>query len=190
MKTKTLIITFSLRKDSESLKVARHLQEISQNAEILNLFENPLPLWDESVWENSEKWSKLLAEPMEKLSKADSYIFVVPEYNGSPSPSYFNFMLFLGGESHHKPALITTISSGRGGSYPVLGVRSFGYKNTKINFIPEHLIIQKVENNEYKMSDFMKEKIAFTLQILDIYATNFKQIRKEVQFDERFEYGM
>ena len=180
-KSKTLIISFSLQQDSQSLKVASYLQKVwGKSAEILDLFQNPLPLWEEEVWENTEKWQKLLIPIKEKLQNAESFVFVVPEYNGAPSPSYYNFMLFLGLESSHKPVLITTVSSGRGGSYPVLGIRAFGYKNIKINFIPEHLIIQNVENEEYKNREFMQEKIAFTLNILDIYATNFVSIRKEI----------
>ena len=189
--TKTLIITFSLRQNSQSLEVAKHLQKMwGENAGIIDLFEHPLPLWDESIWEDNEKWQDLLDPIKAKLSEADSYIFVVPEYNGAPSPSYLNFMLFLEEESYHKPVLITTVSSGRGGAYPVIAMRSFGYKNTKINYIPEHLIIRNVENKEYQSNEFMQEKIAFTLNILDIYATNFIPIRQAIQFNEKFEYGM
>ena len=45
----------------------------------------------------------------------------------------------------HKPALITTVSGSRGGAYPVVELRSSAYKNSRLCFVPEHLIVRQAE---------------------------------------------
>jgi azobenzene reductase len=156
-----------------------------------------LPLWNEDVWNNTQNWQDLLNPLKEKLKESDSYIFVVPEYSGSPSPSYSNFMLFLGQESNHKPVLIVTVSDTRGGAYPIIGVRAFGYKNTRINFIPEHIIVRnskEVLNLEQIIistdDQYLRDRIAFALDILEIYSQNFINIRKSIAPNPKFGNGM
>ena len=176
----TLIISFSLRQNSNSLKVAEHLKT-KTGGKILDLQEINLSMWGIKT----DVWNQI--KP--RLEQADSYIFVIPEYCGSPSPSYFNFCMFLGSEVAHKPVLLVSVSSGRGGSYPIIGARAFGYKNSKINYIPEHLIFRNVEEEDYK-TGFMDQKTDYILGIFAIYETNFVQIRKQIVLNPSFANGM
>ena len=197
MQTKTLIISFSLRQNSESSRVGKYIQNIwGENAEFLNLVDYKIPFWNEDFWNKTPEWNLLLEAIYFKLQSADSYIFICPEYNGTPSPSYFNFMLFLSQESFHKPVMLVGVSSGRGGAYPISAMKSFGNKNTKILIIPEYIIVRDAENvllnkPEFSKSDnFLIEKIQYSLEVLEIYAKNCRNIRNEIQPNPKFKNGM
>jgi azobenzene reductase len=194
-----LIINFSLRPNQKasSYKVAHYLeQKWGSVAEQLNYIDLDLPLWDEGVWEHSEKWEKVLVPLKAKLAAASGYIFVVPEYCGNASPALANFNLFLGIESNHKPILIVTVSSSRGGAYPITEVRSFAYKNSKVNYIPEHIIVrdsEKVLNADVPENEgdvYIRDRIEYTLQIFDIYCTHFVGIRKDIEPNPLYGNGM
>ena len=40
----------------------------------------------------------------------------------------------------HKPGLIVTVSAGLGGSYPVTELRISSHKNTRLCYIPDHVL--------------------------------------------------
>ena len=97
-----------------------------------------------------------------------------------------NFFLMWGkGELAHKPALIITLSSGDGGSYPVAELRMSSYKNNRICFLPEHLIIRNVEsifninpvNNNSSAQLYFENRLDYCLKQLITYGEAFKQIR-------------
>ena len=44
----------------------------------------------------------------------------------------------------HEPGLIVTVSAGAGGSYPVTELRISSYKNTRLCYIPDHVIVRNV----------------------------------------------
>ena len=79
------------------------------------------------------------------LNNSDGIILASPEWAGSSTPILMNAIQLAGSSLAYKPGLIVTTSASRGGTYPVAEIRSFGYKNSKINFIPDHLIVRKVE---------------------------------------------
>jgi azobenzene reductase len=194
-----LIINFSLRQNNkaDSHKVSHYLeQKWGSGAELINYVDLELPLWDEGVWEHNEKWESLLSPLKAKLASANGYIFVVPEYAGTASPSLANFNLFLGAESNHKPVLIVTVSSSRGGAYPVSSIRSFAYKNSKVNYIPEHIIVrdsQNVLNAEAAIETgdiYIRDRIDYTLNIFDIYCTQFIAIREQIEPNPLYLNGM
>jgi azobenzene reductase len=194
-----VIINFSLRQNNkaDSHKVAHYLeQKWGSDAELINYVDLELPLWDEGVWEHSDEWEKLLTPLKARLSNASGYIFVVPEYAGSASPALANFNLFLGVESNHKPVLIVTVSSGRGGAYPVGSIRSFAYKNSKVNYIPEHIIVrdsQNVLNAEVAIETgdiYIRDRIDYILNIFDIYCAQFIGIREQIKANALYLNGM
>jgi azobenzene reductase len=185
-----LILNFSLRQNhrSSSHKIANYMQQKwGHKSELLNYIDLGLPLWDEGVWDHDEKWGKILNPLKAKLDAACGYIFVVPEYAGNTSPAVSNFNLFLGAESNHKPVLITTVSSSRGGAYPIANLRSFAYKNSKINYIPEHIIVRDSENvlnsdsPENTDDSYIRDRIQYTLEIFDTYCTHFTAIRRDIK---------
>ena len=54
------------------------------------------------------------------------------------------FLMCNRNELAHKPALLVGISAGAGGSYPISELRASSYKNTRIIYIPDHLVIRHV----------------------------------------------
>lgn len=204
MKNHYVIVSGSHRKTSQSAKVARYLTEQltlldpANSAEIIDLADNPLPLWEESIWDDDPNWEKRLQPYRESLVKADGVIIISPEWGGMVPPGLKNFFLLFGPrELGHKPALIVSVSAARGGAYPVSELRMSGYKNNRICYIPEHLIIRDVEkvmNTKVPSSpddEYIQKRSIFALKILIQYTQAFKQIRSFPElFSKEFSNGM
>lgn len=199
------VIVGSHRKNSQSTKVSKFvLSELKKlhpesTAFVLDLHENPLPLWDESRWADDGKLKKLWNPIASELSECDSFVIITPEWSGMVTPGLKNFFLNCDFELAHKPATIVAVSSGRGGSYPVAELRMSSYKNTHICYIPEHAIVQKVEDvlnddvfDEEKKDDFyIKNRISYCLEVLGAYSQAFKEMREKTTVDmKKYPYGM
>ena len=85
----------------------------------------------------------------------------------------------------HKPALIVTVSVSDGGAYPVAELRMSSYKNNRLCYLPEHLIIRKVasvfnedeEKNDARSQPYYEDRLTYALNLLGEYASAFRQIR-------------
>lgn len=202
---KIAIISGSHRHNSQSLKVARHVQKTlqtdSQNDTWLySLEDNPLPLWDEGVWNGEQKWLDILTPIREQLSSCDALVIITPEWHGQVPAGLKNFFLLFGkNEMGHKPALIVSVSSGVGGSYPIAELRMSSYKNSRICYIPEQLIIRDVESvlndngadNDTRSDPYIRERLQWSLNILNEYAVALKQVRDSgVTQTDKFGNGM
>ncbi|MFO7656062.1 MAG: NAD(P)H-dependent oxidoreductase [Bacteroidales bacterium] len=201
---KVTIITGSHRNDSQSEKTGRYIQKqilklnLFKETYLLNLAHADIPYWDEDLKTMDKKWAHTW-KPLEKeLISSDAFIIVTPEWNGMvPSKLKNLFLLPKANVMGHKPALIVAVSSGMGGSYPVIELRSSGYKNTRICYIPEHIIIRKIEEvlneqpNDKNQSDlYIRQRIDYTLAMLQKYAEAFLQLRKS-DFDfSKYPNGM
>ena len=187
------IVSGSHRKDSQSIKIAkaikRALKPLKQcdEANIFDLADNPLPLWHEDIRNNGKKSKSLLESISEKLAFSDAFIIISPEWHGMVPAGLKNFFLMWGkGELAHKPALIVTVSSGDGGSYPVAELRMSSYKNNRICYLPEHLIIRNVESvfndneidNNSSSQEYFENRLDYCLKQLLTYSKAFKQIRE------------
>ena len=187
------IVSGSHRKVSQSIKIAKAiksalkpLKECDQ-ANIFDLADNPLPLWHEDMKEAGKPSKSLLESISKKLTYSDAFIIISPEWHGMVPAGLKNFFLMWGkGELAHKPALIVTVSSGDGGSYPVAELRMSSYKNNRICFLPEHLIIRNVESvfneneidNNFSSQEYFENRLDYCLKQLLTYSKAFKQIRK------------
>jgi len=204
---KITIISGSHRQPSQSAKVAGHIQGRLQQlpgdpieAGIYSLAGNPLPLWDQGVWEGDPKWSDYLDPLRAQLKASDGFVVIAPEWHGQVPAGLKNlFLLCSRFEVGHKPALIVTVSSGDGGAYPVAELRMSSYKNNRICYIPEQLIIRNVESvlnddpadNDPDTDHYFRERIDWTLGILKEYATALKQVRASGVTDtDKFNNGM
>lgn len=202
---KIAIINGSSRQQAQSLKVAGFVEDMLLDKGLcdevyrFDLTDNPLPLWDESIWSGSEEWKKLLNPVSEELADSDGFVVIVPEWHGMAPSALKNFFLMWGkGELAHKPALIVSVSSGDGGAYPVAELRMSSYKNNRICYIPEQLIIRHVESvlndegdNNPDADAYFRARSEYALKILREYAIAMKSIRASgVTFDERFKNGM
>ena len=203
---KISIISGSHRNPSQSAKIGHYIKNIlsekfSDSDPFLYLLaDNPLPLWDQSVWEDDESWNQRLAPLKQQFSESDAFVIITPEWHGQvPSGLKNLFLLFNRFELGHKPAFIVSVSSGAGGAYPVAELRMSSYKNNRLCYIPEHLIIRDVENvfnekpedNDEKSDMYYKERLNWGLEILMGYAKTLKTMRAETQIHhDKFSNGM
>ena len=203
---KIAIISGSHRNPSQSLKVAQFIKTTLENeglcdeAELINLGDNPLPLWEESIWEGDEKWVALLTPLHAQLQSADAFVIVTPEWHGQVPAGLKNFFLMCGAkEVGHKPAMLVSLSSVDGGAVPVAELRMSSYKNNRICYIPEQIIVRNVESvlnenpeeNNTETDAYFRERISWALSILNQYALAFQQIRASgITFKEEFSNGM
>ena len=202
---KISIISGSHRKNSQSLKVAKHIESsllesnLADEVYTLSLAGNPLPLWDESIWSGDETWKSILTPISEELTSSDAFVIIAPEYHGQVPAALKNFFLMWKHEVAHKPALIVAVSSGVGGTYPVAELRMSSYKNNRICYLPEHLIIRNVESilnksdedNDTKSDSYYRERINWVLPQLTKYAEALKMVRDSgVTQTDKFGNGM
>ena len=109
------------------------------------------------------------------------------------------FLLFGQNELGHKPALIISVSAGDGGAYPVAELRMSSYKNNRLCYIPEHVIVRHVEkvlNDDEKENDarsdgYYRQRITWALSILKQYADALKNVRLSGATEtDKFKNGM
>jgi len=190
---KITIISGSHRDPSQSEKVARYLETVLNTektdveASVFSLAGNPLPLWDQTIWEDSDDWNTLLAPLKQQLTDSDAFVIISPEWHGQvPSGLKNFFLLFSRFELGHKPALIVTVSSADGGAYPVAELRMSSYKNNRICYIPEQLVLRNIEkilndkaaDNDASADSYFRQRISWTLDILCAYAVALKSMRE------------
>lgn len=203
---KISIISGSHRNPSQSEKVARYLEKtLANNFDDIDpwvyvLGDNPLPLWDQTLWEDNEEWNQRLAPLKKQLSESDGFIFIAPEWHGQVPAGLKNFfLLFNRFELGHKPALIVAVSSADGGAYPVAELRMSSYKNNRVCYMPEHLILRNIESilnedakdNNESADGYFKERINWNLGLLRGYAIALKSMRESTEIHhEKFGNGM
>lgn len=187
------IICGSHRPQSQSGKISRYIenallaQGLCDTTWLYDLGGNPLPLWDESIWEGDEQWRQILTPLSEELKSCDGLVIVSPEWHGMAPAGLKNFFLMwtAGGELAHKPALIVTVSTADGGSYPVAELRMSSYKNSRICYLPEHLIIRYADTvfntdpaqNKPSAQEYFDNRLTYCLAMLREYALAFRHIR-------------
>ena len=178
----------------------RRLDEMGVDTWGFKLANNPLPLWDQKVWQDDESWQSMLTPLKQELAECEGFVVVSPEWHGQVPAGLKNFfLLFSRFELGHKPALITAVSSADGGAYPVAELRMSSYKNNRICYIPEHLILRNVESilnenpqdNNESADSYFRERIDWALKLLMGYAQALKSMRESNEiFREKFGNGM
>lgn len=193
------LIAGSSRSGSQSAKVARYLRQrlidlgltSAGQCSLIDLGERGLPLWpadDKGPW----------AEYQQQLAAADALVVIAPEWNGMACPAVKNFFLYASkAELAHKPALLVGVSSGIGGAYPISELRASGYKNCRIAYLPEHLIVRQVEAvmNEGPAAGEddlrIRARADYALDILGKYAEALKPVRAAIDLSNpAFTNGM
>ena len=173
------VISSTNRKNSETLKIARHYyQQIKlKTTESVLLLDLCDDFFHDNMYEAAEQ-SKGLREIQEKfLIPADKFVFVVPEYNGS-IPGILKFFIdacsiykmkdtFKRGD---KKALLVGVASGRAGNLRGL-IHLTGMLNyLNITVHPNQLPISRVEtlfDSENSIID------SDTLKVTDMHIEEF-----------------
>ncbi|AKP74181.2 NADPH azoreductase [Piscirickettsia salmonis] len=208
---KLVIVSGSHRQHSESRKVSEYIADRAKalhyqdSVHLVDLAVESLPMWDESIWQGDQEWQARLAPLHQQLNEASAFVIVSPEWSGMVPAALKNFFLLCGArELGHKPALITAVSAGIGGSYPVNELRMSSYKNTRLCYLPEHLIIRNVKqvlnapsvpiesNSQLSAEDqYIRERIDFSVSLLHGYDVALKQVRAANLTDyEKYPNGM
>lgn len=201
---KVLIISGSHRQESQSSRVAAYIAKdlagIDPTLVIdsLDLAGNPLPLWDETVWQQGSELSAAWKPLRDRMRQAQAFVIVTPEWAGMVPPGLKNLLLFAGPqEVGHKPALVVAVSASRGGSYPLNELRSSGYKNNRLLIIPEHVLVQDVADvlvatkPVSERDAWLRKRITFADRLLLEYAKAVGSIRASGLTDDTdFPYGM
>jgi NAD(P)H-dependent FMN reductase len=199
------IVVGSHRHGSQSRKVAEFVaaavagQPGRPKAHMIDLAEAALPFWDEGVWEGDARWAETWGPVSETLRRCGGLVVVSPEWNGMVPSMLTNFFLLCSNnELAHKPAMLVGVSSGTGGSYPVAELRMSSYKNTRICYIPDHVIVRDVQNvlndegdGETKADQAIRRRIAYTAGVLMEYVEALTRVRASERVDlGRYPYGM
>lgn len=193
------IVAGSSRSNSQTAKVARFIRQTlikefdlaEQAVSVIDLGSYPLPLWpaeDEGPWGLFEK----------QLAKADALIVLAPEWHGMACPAIKNFFLYASkAQLAHKPAMLGGISAGVGGAYPISELRASSYKNCRLCYIPEHLIVrgvEKVMNMPLPVDDQdkqIRERLNYNLDVLLRYADALRPVRAAIDMSQpEFANGM
>jgi NAD(P)H-dependent FMN reductase len=90
------------------------------DVELIDLLEENLPMFDEPhhprlrqyEHAHTKRWSA-------KIDASDAFIFVTPEYNHGPPPSFINALTYLSQEWAHKPASFVSYGGPAGGTRAV-----------------------------------------------------------------------
>lgn len=194
-----VLVAGSSRRDSQSAKVAHFLRQrlieldlgSATSTHVIDLGAQPLALWPS---DEQGPWS----DYQQRLQAADAVVVIAPEWHGMAAPAIKNFFLYASKfELAHKPALLVGVSSGIGGAYPISELRASGYKNCRIAYLPEHLIVRHVEAvlNEGEAAGEgdlrIRRRADYALDILGKYAEALKPVRAAIDLtDPAFTNGM
>jgi NAD(P)H-dependent FMN reductase len=199
---KITVISGSHRTDSQSDRVAAYIQSTldarNVSAEVLSLAGNPLPLWDEGVWGNDPKWERVWTPIARKLQESAGFVIVTPEWAGMVPPGLKNLLLLCTpNEVGHKPALIVSVSAGIGGSYPIAELRLSSYKNNRLVYLPEHVIVRDVkclldgDVASGPRDEEARARISYGLNLLEEYARALVAVRESGVINHTdFPYGL
>lgn len=197
-----VIVSGSHRLNSQSTKIAHYAAAAITRMDpfyttgIIDLAGNPLPLWDGTAGKPDSVSGKIWQPMAAQLQTADGFVIVSPEWGGMVPAGLKNFFLHASAkEMGHKPAMIVSVSAGRGGSYPIDELRISSYKNTRIVYTPDHVIVQNcgsVLNGEAETDQndaYIRRRIMYSLQVLMTYTQAFKSIRAAGIENAEFPFG-
>ncbi|UCL85037.1 NADPH-dependent FMN reductase [Pseudomonas sp. HS-18] len=187
MSPNIVLVAGSSQLDSQSAKVARYLAGRLESlalcgwAQVIDLGATPLPLWPAAGTQGH--WP----QHCELLHEADALVVIAPEWHGMACPALKNFFVYAGlRELGHKPALPVGVSAGQGGAYPLAELRASSYKNSRIAYLPEQLLVRQVESvlNEGPPSDEndqrLRERADWALHMLCQYAGALREVRQRI----------
>ena len=191
---KISIISGSNRKNSQSIKISKiyfeKLNRLDASVNLINLEKERLPFWEDDLEGYIPPCKEAFKNISIKLHESDGFVFVVPEWGGMvPSQVKNIFLLASNNEFAHKPGLIVTLSESLGGSYPVVELRSFSYKNTKICWIPDHVIIRKVKEFDPDKDLRLNSRLDYSCKMLLEYSKALVSVRNAADL-KTFKNGM
>ncbi|CDG21526.1 putative oxidoreductase [Xenorhabdus poinarii G6] len=194
-----VIVSSSTRENSQSIRVAHTIKKLLSNIDNdANIELIDLAIIHHQEWSN-EFWKEAIPcpawrETSRKLTYCNAIIFVVPEWHGMIPPALMNFLVLIErNELAHKPALIVSISSGNGGTYPIVMLKGFCSKNNRICFIPDHIVVRHVSDITFEndLDCDVSARLCYSLGMLKAYIPALELVRQNAVLDyETWPYGM
>jgi NAD(P)H-dependent FMN reductase len=197
---KITIINGSTRAGSNSIKISEYIKtQLEQknadvgnvSTEVLDLSKTVLPVYDDS---EPEYLKPTLEKIQNVLEESDGFVFVSPEWDGMFSVGILNLLHYIDKELADKPVFLVSVSSGRGGRYPLLQARGMGYKNKRFVIVPESFFVDFVEKNfvDGKFVDpVAAERMDYDINVFLEYAKALKQLRASGVIDyQKFPNGI
>ncbi len=180
-----VVVSASARSGSQSLKISKYIAERltvqETGSDLLDLYELPLPLYDDA---QHPELVDMLTSLKQRLDQADGFVFVSPEWNGMASVALFNMFHYLDHELAHKPVMMVGVSSGRGGAYLMQQMRIMGPKNMHYVISPENIIVSHCKDmlNDQNFNDdapdiYLKKRTDYALRVLTEYAQALQTVR-------------
>ena len=188
---KVLLVSASSRSNSQSHRICMQIKQrlLDDDSIIHDLYEQPLPLWMAQE-DNDHKVSQEIASWQNNLTKSDAFIFVVPEWHGAAPPAIKNALQWsVAGSLAHKPCLLVGISSSVGGALAISDMRSTTYKNSRLLYLPEHIIIRDVEKlwsdnaKKVKSTHYIEERLEVMINQLRLYTEALAPCREQFLLD-------
>jgi NAD(P)H-dependent FMN reductase len=186
------VIAGSPRERSFSGRLSRHVAGLLHDpvgageVDTIDLGRTPPPQWCEDLGREGhgagDSWRPVSAA----LRRSDGFVLVVPEWGGMAPPVVKNLFLLCDGtfELADKPALLVGVSSGSGGAFPLGELRMSSYKNTRICYIPEQVVVREVgalfEGDSFVESPEAKRleaQLVHALRLLVRYAEALSVVR-------------
>lgn len=180
------LISAAHRAGAESRRIADELnsQFLGGNASLIDLFDAHLPLWEGQPLSAADE-ARLNAVKA-TAEAADAFVFIVPEWHGMAPAGLKNFLLWCGAQQlAHKPVLLVGVSAAVGGAFVIAELRSSGYKNARLLYLPEHLILRDVKDlwagHEGRVADdYLGKRTRYALDMLATYASALKPVRAQL----------
>ncbi|WP_157730001.1 NADPH-dependent FMN reductase [Bacterioplanes sanyensis] len=177
------IISASQRAESNSRRISDLLNQryLDGNASLIDLHEQPLPLWD-----GAQADDEFVSSARAKANAADGFVFVVPEWHGMAPAALKNLLLWLGKEElAHKPVLLVAVSGSVGGAFVIAELRSSGYKNSRLLFLPEHLILRDANDlwsgqSGRDSDEYLDKRSRYAVDQLLTYAGALAPLREQL----------
>lgn len=117
---KICILAFSEGKNLElAKKFEARFSALGVETSVLDIVRIDLPLYNTM---NDKKFDPVtLVAPFKQLLKAEGFVFIAPEYNGGPPPSFGNLLAWVSRSTkewreafNNRPAVVATHSAGGG----------------------------------------------------------------------------
>ncbi len=180
------VVICSTRPSRQGPAVARWFheaaaQEGSFEVELVDLAEMDLPLFDEPrhpmlqtyEHEHTKRWSA-------KVSEADAFVFVMPEYNFNPPPAFVNAVDYLVKEWAYKPAAFVSYGGVSGGLRAVQSAKLL-LTTLKVMPIPETVVLsffgKQIEDGVFKANEANEGAAKLVLGELRKWAEALKTLR-------------
>lgn len=177
-----LIISASHRPGAESLRLANEINErfFDASAGVLDLFAEDLPMWN-----GARAADERISAVQQRIAEADGLVFVVPEWHGMAPAGLKNLFLWCGHPQFaHKPALLVAVSASVGGAFVVAELRGSSYKNSRLLWLPEHLILRSAgglwQGDAGESDAYLQGRAAYAVEQLKTYTEALKPVRAQL----------